>query len=108
MAIDCYSSRAGVAGLLGSVLAVAIFPAGALAAEADGGASHDQGARAPIVVTGSREEAFNPSANPQAPCKVETSSNDKLTEPVRDTPRSVTIIPKEVLADTGATSFPTS
>lgn len=84
MATDRDLSRAGMAGPLGSVLALAVFPG---------------------VVTGSRERAFNPSANPQARYKVETSSNDKLTEPVRGTPRSVTIIPKEVLADTGATSL---
>lgn len=105
MAIDTHSSRKSMAGLLGPVLALAVLPGAALAADGEAAAADDQGVRAPIVVTGSREGAFNPSANPQAPYKVETSSNDKLTEPVRDTPRSVTIIPKEVLADTGATSF---
>ncbi|MGE0226443.1 MAG: TonB-dependent receptor [Acetobacteraceae bacterium] len=47
----------------------------------------------------------NPYANPAAPFYVERSANTKLTEPVADIPRSVTIIPKEVIEDKGATSL---
>ncbi|MGB5076862.1 MAG: TonB-dependent receptor, partial [Sphingorhabdus sp.] len=39
------------------------------------------------------------------PYKVEKSSNGKLTELVRDTPKSMTVIPKEVIEDIGATSL---
>lgn len=46
----------------------------------------------------------NPWANPAAPYKVERSSSIKLTEPLADTPRTIVVIPKEVLRDKGATS----
>jgi catecholate siderophore receptor len=44
----------------------------------------------------------NPYANPDAPYNVERSASGKLTEPLANTPRSVTVVPKEVIADTGA------
>lgn len=44
----------------------------------------------------------NPYANPDAPYNVERSASGKLTEPLVNTPRSVTVVPKEVIADTGA------
>lgn len=47
----------------------------------------------------------NPYANPGAPWKVERSANTKLTEPLVNTPRTVTAIPKEVIEDKGATSL---
>lgn len=47
----------------------------------------------------------NPYANPSAPYNVQRSSSNKITEPLLDTPRTVTAIPKEVIADKGATSF---
>jgi catecholate siderophore receptor len=43
----------------------------------------------------------NPYANPDAPYKVEQSASGKLTEPLVNTPRTVTVTPKEVLADQG-------
>jgi len=46
----------------------------------------------------------NPYANAGAPYKVERSANSRITEPLINTPRTVTTIPKEVLADKGATS----
>ncbi|MGE3644781.1 MAG: TonB-dependent receptor [Beijerinckiaceae bacterium] len=47
----------------------------------------------------------NPYANAAAPYKVERSASSKLTEPLINTPRSVTAVPKEVIADKGTTSF---
>jgi catecholate siderophore receptor len=47
----------------------------------------------------------NPYADPSAPYKVDRSASGKLTEPLLNTPRTVTTIPKEVIADKGATSF---
>jgi catecholate siderophore receptor len=44
----------------------------------------------------------NPYANPDAPYNVERSASGKLTEPLVDTPRTVTAVPKEVIADKGA------
>lgn len=61
--------------------------------------------RRTIIVTGERQGDANPNANPDAPYKVEKAANSKFTEPLRDTPKSVTVIPKEVIEDIGATSF---
>lgn len=47
----------------------------------------------------------NPYANPQAPYKVERSSSLKFTEPLIDIPRTINVIPKEVLRDKAATSL---
>ena len=87
--------------LLASVLGLCAMPSVALADEAA-----DEAERAgTIIVTGHRDADANPNANPDAPYKVERSQNDKFTEEVRDTPKSVIIIPKEVIEDLGATSF---
>jgi catecholate siderophore receptor len=68
-------------------------------------ADNDAQDRRTIIVTGERQGDANPNANPDAPYKVEKSANSKFTEPLRDTPKSVTVIPKEVIEDIGATSF---
>jgi len=47
----------------------------------------------------------NPYANPEAPYKVERSSSLKFTQPLIDTPRTVVVVPKEVLRDKAATSL---
>ena len=44
----------------------------------------------------------NPYANPDAPYNVQQSASGKLTEPLADTPRTVTALPKEVIEDKGA------
>jgi catecholate siderophore receptor len=61
---------------------------------------------APSQPAGGAPVAANasPFANPGAPFKVERSANSRLTEPLLNTPRSVTAVPKEVLEDKGATS----
>ncbi len=89
--------------LLGAVLSVSAFPALARA-EAETADAADA-AEPTIVVTGQRADDSNPNANPKAPYKVEKSQNDKFTEKLRDTPKTVTAIPKEVIEDLGATSF---
>lgn len=47
----------------------------------------------------------NPYADPAAPYKVDRSANNKLPLPLLDTPRTVTVVPKEVIEDKNATSF---
>jgi len=86
--------------LLGGVLAALVLPAGAAHAAEDA-ASDDR----TIIVRGHRDGDANPNAAQDAPYKVEKSQNDKFTESLRDTPKSVTAIPKEVIEDMGATSF---
>ena len=48
---------------------------------------------------GAARPGGNPYANPDAPYKVEKSASGKLTEPLVNTPRTVTAIPKEVIQD---------
>jgi catecholate siderophore receptor len=91
-------SRALISGALSAAVA---GPAFAL----DDGADADGQERRTIVVTGEKQEDANPNANANAPYKVETSANSKFTEKLRDTPKSVTVIPKEVIEDIGATNF---
>jgi len=47
----------------------------------------------------------NPYANPDAPYNVERSASGKLTEPLVNTPRTVTAIPQQVIEDKAATSL---
>ena len=84
--------------ILASVLGLLVAPADAHA--------EDAAAASPtIVVTGQRPAGGNPDANPAAAYKVERSSNGKFTQPLRDTPKSIVVIPKEVIEDLGAQSL---
>ncbi len=97
----CRRQPALPACLLGPVLSLAVLPAAASAGEMDDA----EAPSATIVVTGHREDDANPNANPEAPYKVEKSQNGKFTEKLRDTPKTVIAIPKEVIEAIGATSF---
>lgn len=63
------------------------------------------GATAPTATPGAAAANANPYANPGAPWKVDRSASTKLTEPLLNTPRTITAIPKEVMEDKGATSL---
>lgn len=54
---------------------------------------------APSPEDGASTPGGNPYANPNAPYNVERSASGKLTEPLADTPRTVTAVPKEVMED---------
>lgn len=69
-------------------------PAPAPAAPAAGSA-----AAAPVAPGG------NPYGDPAAAYKVDRSAQTKLTEPILDTPRTITTISKEVIQDKGTTSI---
>ena len=84
--------------LLATALAGAFLPGVAHAEEGDAGGPQ-------IIVNGTRASDANPNADRDAPYKVDKSADGRFTEPLRDTPKSVTVIPKEVLQDQGATSF---
>src|SRR6478735_9886134 len=84
--------------LLASALGCAFLPA---AARAEVVASDGP----EIVVRGERPDDANPNADARAPYKVDKSADGRFTEPLRDTPKSITVIPKEVIEDQGATSF---
>ena len=47
----------------------------------------------------------NPYADPAAPYKVDRLSSSKFTEPVLNTPKSITVLTKEVLEDKNATTL---
>ncbi|HYC02074.1 MAG TPA: TonB-dependent siderophore receptor [Azospirillaceae bacterium] len=57
-----------------------------------------------ITVWGERDAA-NPYADPSAPFKVDRSASSKFTEDLVNTPKTVTVVPKEVIEALGATSF---
>jgi catecholate siderophore receptor len=86
--------------ILAGALAAAFLPAAAFAEEAAAGSQ-----RSDIIVEGHRTGDANPNADPEAPYKVDRSTDSRFSEEVRDTPKSITIIPKEVIEDVGATSF---
>lgn len=86
----------------GALIAAALAPSVAHGAAVD---DVEAESRREILVVGQQAVDANPNANPDAPYKVERSSDSKWTEPLRDTPRSITVIPKEVIEDVGATSF---
>ena len=54
-----------------------------------------------IIPDGAATPGGNPYANPNAPYNVERSASGKLTEPLLNTPRTVTAVPKEVMEDQG-------
>ena len=80
--------------LLASALGCAFLPGVARAADGP-----------EIVVNGERPADANPNADAAAPYKVDKSADGRFTEALRDTPKSITVIPKEVIQDQGATSF---
>jgi catecholate siderophore receptor len=47
----------------------------------------------------------SPYADPKSPYKVDKSASGKLTQPLVDTPRSVTAVPKQVIEDKGVQSL---
>lgn len=57
-----------------------------------------------VVVTGQRVTA-SPYADPVAPYKVDRLATAKFTEDLLNVPKAITVIPKEVIADTGAFTF---
>lgn len=59
----------------------------------------------PVRVEGENKGDANPYADPDAPYKVDRLSSGKFTESVLNTPRSVTVLTKEVLDDKKATSL---
>jgi catecholate siderophore receptor len=59
----------------------------------------------PVRVEGKLVPGADPYADPQAPYKADRLSSSKFTEPVLNTPRSVTVLTKEALEDKGATTL---
>lgn len=58
-----------------------------------------------VRVEGQNAPDADPYADPAAPYKVDRLSSSKFTEPVLDTPRTVTVLTKEALQDKNATTL---
>ena len=57
------------------------------------------------ATTQQADPSANPYANPNAPYQVQQSGAGQLTEPLVNTPKTVTAIPQEVIEDKGATTL---
>ena len=68
-------------------------------------APNDSAVALPSVTVTGRTADANPYADPAAPYKVDHLSSSKFTEPVVNTPRSVTVLTKEALDDQHSTTL---
>lgn len=69
-------------------------------------AQDDKTILSPVLVEATEQEgSANPYADPNAPYKVNRSASAKLTEPLVNTSKSINVIPKEVIKDSGAKNF---
>ena len=69
-------------------------------------AQRQQAAQAPVAPTSTGASDANPYADPAAPYKVDhVQASGKFPEKLVDTPKSITVLSKEVLADKNATSL---
>jgi catecholate siderophore receptor len=57
------------------------------------------------INTASQEPDRNPYADPAAPYKADTLASPKFTQPIVNTPRTITVLTKEILEDKNATSL---
>jgi len=62
------------------------------------------GAASSLPIMAQAAPGANPYADPAAPYKVDRLSSSKFTEPLLNTPRTVTVLSKEVLEDKNATT----
>jgi len=58
------------------------------------------------IPDGASTPGGNPYANPNAPYMVERSASGKLTEPLLNTPKTITAVPKEVLQEKQVRDLP--
>jgi catecholate siderophore receptor len=58
-----------------------------------------------IVVEGKVLPGQNPNSNPDSPYKAETLDSSKHARPIAETPKSITVITKESIEDSGATDL---
>ncbi|HEY9218480.1 MAG TPA: TonB-dependent siderophore receptor [Phenylobacterium sp.] len=84
---------AGGVGLMAASLAAGTAQADDAAATVDA-----------LTVIGERQTE-HPYADPEAPYKTDKSASSKITEPLVDVSKSITVLSEEVIEDTGATSF---
>jgi catecholate siderophore receptor len=90
-----------VPGLAAAQQGPAVEPQGPVAEEPQQQASEVEG----LVIFGRRHPDINPLADPVAPYKIDQLTSEKFTEPLINVPKSITVISKEVIADSGALTF---
>ena len=83
-----------------SLIAATLAAGAARADELD----DDQNTVERVVVTG-KKPTKHPYQDPEAPYKTDRSASSKLSEPLLDVSKSVTVLSDQVIEDTGATSF---
>ncbi|MGG7649210.1 TonB-dependent receptor [Pseudomonas sp. ES4] len=88
--------------LLASAIGVAIT-AGSAGHMAFAAEKTDEKAPGNVISLGAT--AINGEAQDETSYKTDTSANKKYTAPLRETPKTVTVIPQQVIRDTGATSL---
>lgn len=94
------SLRAGLAGAYGAKLTLAaVITAGVAQVAPAMAQTVDE-----VTVTGTRPDR-SVYADPVAPYKVDLLATSKFTEPLINVPKTVTVIPKEVIRDLGAYTF---
>jgi catecholate siderophore receptor len=65
----------------------------------------EQAAPKPAANTANQPPDRNPYADPAAPYKADRAASPKFTEPLANTPRTVTVLTKEILEDKNATTL---
>lgn len=59
----------------------------------------------PVVVEGRMLPGQNPNGNPDSPYKAETLDSSKYSRPVAETPKSITVITRDAIGDSGSTDL---
>jgi catecholate siderophore receptor len=93
------SLRLAQSGGLAAVLAAIPIVSGAVSAAALDGSTPET-----ITVT-ETQRRHNPNADPAAPYKIDQSASPKIQMDLLDMPKSISVISKEAISDSGAVSF---
>ncbi|MFC3053144.1 TonB-dependent receptor [Kordiimonas pumila] len=93
------SSLVGTVGLVSAALASSITYAAEPAPHTADKADIEE-----MVIEGEKA-GRNPYADPVAPYKIDRSASSKLTQSILDAAKSITVIPKELIDDTGTNTF---
>ncbi len=93
---------------VGLVGALAMSLGATVAHAAEDAAADMAAATAPTVegvTVGRKSPRLTPYQDPEAPYKIDRSASGKLTETLLDTPKSITVLSKDIIDDLGATTF---
>lgn len=74
-------------------------------AAADTGSNQEEVTLRKVSVQDKSEPDSSPYANPKAPYKAEMLASPKYTKPIAETPKTITVLTKETIDDSGVTSL---